>query len=327
LIRYVLVAGAVLVSLVGFTACGGGVSEHAVVRVGGIAITKGTVDHWMSVMAGGRVVADSSQQRYLSLRRQALDFLISSEWLLGEAASEGLKMSDQKIEQRFNEKRNASFPGGEGEFHEFLKTTGQTVSDIMFEAKAELASSGIRQAVASKEAKVTQAQIAEYYSQHKQHFAVQEERELEITNTKSETQANKLKREVESGRSFADMSGRVTLERPRAGEVGEKYALVRAVFSTKLNVLVGPIKRRVDYYLFEVKRIIPGREQTLAEVQDSIEKQLATEKQRRTLGKLTKALKAKWTARTDCHPGYVVQKCKQYKAPSTTSPEDLFTLK
>jgi parvulin-like peptidyl-prolyl isomerase len=309
-----------LITIVGLAACGGGMPGSVVVRVGQTAITETTVDHWMSEMAGGRVVPDPSSRQDQPLRQRALSFLISSQWLLGEAAEEGLKVSKQEIEQRFKDKESASFPGGEAEFHEFLKATGKEVSDVMFEIQAELASSRIRQTVASREPKITQAQIAKYYSQHKQRYVLPERRELEITNRKSKTEVDKLKREVESGRSLASVTQLESIERPATASGTDKgNALERAVYTAKPNVLAGPVKLRVDYYLFEVKRITAGSEQPLARVHSSIEKQLAAEQQRQTLAEFVKAWRKRWIARTSCRVGYVMPDCKRYKGP--TAPE------
>lgn len=314
--RRISASGAALISIVGLAACGNGIPGSVVVRVGQTVITATTVDHWMSEMAGGRVVPDPSKQQDLPLREQALGFLISSQWLLGEAAEEGLKVSKQEIEQRFKDKESASFPGGEAEFHEFLKATGKEVSDVMFEIQAELASSRIRQAVASREPKVTQAQIAKYYSQNKQRFARSERRYFDIDSLLSEAAARKARREVELGRSFAKMGLHESLERTRSADVGSgKEAIERAVFSARPNVLGGPVRLYGDYSLFEVRRIAVAVQPTLAQVQGSIEKRLAAERQRQTLAEFVKAWRQKWIARTNCRTRYVMPDCKQYTGP------------
>lgn len=306
-----------MIAVAGLAACSGCASDSAVVRVGQTAITKATVDHWMSAMAGERVVGDPPEQQDQTLRQQALSSLISSQWLIDEAADQGLKLSEQEIEQRLKEKKNTSFPGGEAEFHEFLKATGRKVSDVMFEAKAELAASRLRQLVASREPKVTQAQIARYYSQHKQRFASPERRYFDIDNLHSEAEAKRVRREVERGKSFAKMALQESLERrPRGADVGSgKEAIVRAVFSARPNVLSGPVRLYGDYSLFEVTRIVAATRQPLAQAQSSIEKRLAAEQRRRTLAEFVRAWRKRWIARTDCHAGYVVPNCRQYKGP------------
>lgn len=282
-------------------------------RVGQTAITETTVDHWMSEMAGGRVVPEPFSRQDQPLRQRALSFLISSQWLLGEAAEEGLKVSKHEIEQRFKDKESTSFPGGEAEFHEFLKATGKEVSDVMFEIQAELTSSRIRQAVASREPKITQAQIAKYYSQNKQRYARPERRYFDIDSLLSEAAARKARREVELGKSFAKMGLHESLERTRSAS--GKEAIERAVFSARPNVLGGPVRLYGDYSLFEVRRITVAVQPTLAQVQGSIEKQLAAEQQRQTLAEFVKAWRKKWIARTDCRTGYVMPDCKQYTGP------------
>jgi foldase protein PrsA len=321
--------GALLV-MSGISACSGGAASvvggsggsGVVVRVGQAAIAGATVEHWLSVMAGGRVVGNPLSRRDRTLRRQALMSLISSEWLIGEAAEEGLRSSAQEIAHRLEERKNASSPNGEAEFHEYLKQTGQTVSDLMFEARAELASAKLRQALAGREPKVTQAQVAAYYSRHRQRFAIPERREVEITNRKSEAEADKIKLEVASGRSFASLAQRESSERsPNIDNPsrGSDARLERAIFSARPNVLTGPVKQHVDYYLFEVKRIAAGSERPLAQVEGSIVEQLTVERQRRALAAFVETWRTKWTARTSCRGGYVVEGCEQYRGPRAPS--------
>jgi len=321
-----LVTSAAIASL---AACGG-TPHDVVVRIGDAAISKSTVDHWMSVMAGGRAPPDSSNRRR-ALRQQALSFLIGSRWVIGEAAAQGLKVSEREVAQRVAQKESAFAPGGEAELHELLEATGQRVTDIAFEAKAELASSKIRQALVSKEPGILSAQIARYYTRNKPRFAIPERREIEITNRKSAAEAIKLRSEVVSGRSFAAASRREWVE--RASEPGrdagrgtpKQNALERAIYTAKPNMLIGPVKQRVDYFMFEVKRIVPASYRSLAQVRGAIAKRLTAEQQRRTLAQFISAWRKKWIAKTDCHTGYVVRKCRQYEG-SRATPEDPYTL-
>jgi foldase protein PrsA len=305
--------------------CGGGAEERVVARVGPAAITSGMVERWTSALAGGRVPSDQSRRQ--ALQAQALASLISAQWALGEAAADGIKLSGREVKRQFEKKRSASFPGGEAELKEFLKATGQRLSDIMFEAKAELASAKIRQLLASKESPITSAQIASYYGRHRQSFLIPERREIEVTNRKSEALAQAIKRQVASGSSFASAARpfkRESIElSPLAYSAsrGIDAALPRAVHFARANVLTGPVLvHGIDYYVFEVRRITPARQQTLAQVQGTISQQLAAEQQRRALAAFIAAWRRRWIARTSCAAGYVVQKCRQYSGAKT--PED-----
>jgi foldase protein PrsA len=307
-------------------ACAGGADDAVVAHVGHAAITKATVKRWMSALAGGRIPSDASGRQ--SLRAQALDFLISSRWLLGEVAMDGIELTPPEVQRQLEQKRRTSFPGGDAELREFLKASGQSVSDITFEAKAELASARIRKALADREPPITPAQVVGYYSRHRQRFTIPERRDVILTNRKSAAEAQALRREVQAGRSFAGAARREWIALPPiaySARRGNDAALPRAIHLARAGVLSGPVLvHGVDYYIFKVMRITPARLQALAQVKGSIRRQLAAERQRRTLVAFVRAWRRRWIARTSCAPGYVVQKCRQFRG--VRAPEELATL-
>jgi hypothetical protein len=290
-----------------------------------------TVDHWTSIMAGGRAASASSSRRQ-ALKEQALSFLIGSRWVIGEAAAQGLTMSDQEIARQVAQKESASFPGGKAELREYLHATGQRVADIVFEAKVELGSAKIRQLLTKNEPDITFAEVARYYTRNRQRFAIPRRREIEITNRKGAAEAAAIRSEVASGRSFARVSRREWVEwasEPRSGATRgtrKQGALEKAIFSARPDVLTGPVKQGVDYFLFEVKQITGGSYEPLSQVRSAIFTRLTTERQRRAIARFIRAWRRTWIAETDCRAGYVVQKCRQYKGSKATLPEDPYTL-
>lgn len=332
---------AALIAAVSLGACGSSNTRSVAVRIGSITISKATVAHWMTGMAAGRSIADPSERQ--ALRRQALDVLISSQWLIGEVQDEGLGISEVEARKALERKRSSAFPGGEEEFREFLKATGQSRADIMLEAKTELASAKLLRALRDREPKVTDAQILAYYEKNRLRYAVPERRELEITNRKSAAEVEQLRREVAKKVNLADVTRLTWFARPytlhpHEGEVRptaerslplkdsiERAPLEQAIFTAKKNVLTGPVRFRVDYFLFELKRITAAKQTPLAQVKESIRKQLQADQQRRTLAAFVKTWRAKWRARTSCFPGYVVQKCREHTTPASP-PEDPYSL-
>jgi parvulin-like peptidyl-prolyl isomerase len=266
----------------------------------------------MSVLAGGLVHGGSAERRY-ELKQQALGFLISSDWTIGEAAAQGIQISAREVAQRVAAKKRAAFPSGEAEADEFEHATGQSVADTSFEARAELAASKLHEAIVRREPAITPAQIASYYAHHRQLFVNPEQRQLLITNRKSPAAVVAIKKEVNAGRSFAAISQSDSVVRPdKQGGSGEVTALERAIYSAKANVLTGPIRKRVDYFVFEVLRITPRFQRTLAQVRTTIAQRLEGERARRVIAEFTKAWQSRWTAKTDCAPDYIVYQCKQY---------------
>jgi foldase protein PrsA len=285
------------------------------VRVGGTDVTRATVEHWISVLAAGHP-PDAATARYRGLVQRALDYTISNAWLAGAAGERGVTVSDQEVQRRLAENTQASFPGGEPEVHEFVKATGQTIADMAAKARSELTALKLRQGVEDGAPPITHSQIAGYYRRHLGGFTTPELREVRITNRKTAAAANQLKREVAAGKSFARLSQRL-----RYANVGTRSdqerttAVTRALYAAQPNVLSGPVKGLVDYYVFELVRTIPGTRRPLARVEHEIGALLRAQARRRTLAAFVAAWRTKWTARTDCRPGYVVQKCRQYAGP------------
>jgi parvulin-like peptidyl-prolyl isomerase len=363
--RIVPALGAVLFALVGLSACGG-IPGDAVVSVDGNSITKNTFNHWLSVAAASSATTPGAKptipvppnytacvasakaaakpvkgqpapteaalksqcaQQYKSLQQEVLGFLISSNWVIGEAKSLGVKISDAEVKKQFEKIKSQQFPKA-AEFEKFLKTSGQSVSDLLLRVKLNLLSQKIQQKIVKQKSKVTQAQIDKYYKENPKRFGVAEKRNLLIILTKTEAQAKKAKQEIESGKSFESVAKRVSIDPTSKSNGGklpgvvkgqEEKSLDAAVFAAKKNVLTGPVKTPFGYYIFEVQAITPGSQQSLKQAEASIKSQLTATQQQSALSKFVKEFKKKWMSKTDCRAGYVVTDCKQYKAPKTTS--------
>ncbi len=264
------------------------------------------------------------EQQYKSLQSEVLGFLISSQWVIGEANSLGVKLSDKEVKQQFEKVRNAQFPKT-AEFEKFLNSSGQTLSDLLLRVKLNMLSQKIQKKIIANKSKVTEAQIAKYYNENKSRYGTPEKRNVQIILTKDEAAAKKAKQEIESGKSFSSVAKSVSIDptsKANGGQVevikgSQEKSLDAAIFSTSPNKLSGPIKTPFGYYVFEVKSIKPGNQQSLAQVKATIKQTLISTQEQAALSKFVKEFKKKWTAKTDCRAGYVVVDCKQYKAPKT----------
>ncbi len=312
--------GAVLLALVGLSACGG-IPSNAVVQVNGNPITKTTFNHWMAVAASSSTVATGSkpvipeppnytaciahlaatapkpekghkppttaqlksecETQYKSLQTETLGFLISSEWVLGEASSLGVKLSDKEVHKQFEKIKTAQFPKA-AEFEKFLATSGQTVSDLLLRVKLNQLSQKVEAKITKQKSKITEAQVTKYYNENKSRFGTPEKRSVEIILTKTEAQASSAKKEVQSGKSFASVAKAKSTDPTSKANGGllpevvkgeEEKALDTAIFSTATNVLSGPVKTPFGYYIFEVKAVKAGSQQPLAKVKSSIKTQ------------------------------------------------------
>jgi foldase protein PrsA len=266
------------------------------------------------------------ETQYKALQQEVLGFLISSQWVLGEAGSLGVKLSDAEVKKEFEKIRKTQFPKT-AEFEKFLASSGQSVSDLLLRVKLNLLSQRIQKKIVAQKSKVTQAQIQKYYEEHKEQFGTPETRAVKIILTKTEAQAQSAKKEIESGKSFASVAKSVSLDPTTKAKGGlltvskgqEEKTLDSAIFSAKTNVLSGPVKTPFGYYIYEVVKVTAGNQQPLSKEQAAIKAQLASSNQQKALSSFVKEFRKKWTAKTICRTGYVVTDCKSYVAPKTTS--------
>jgi foldase protein PrsA len=205
-IRFIAALGAVFLASLLLVACGGGLAGNAVVNVGGAnAITKDTYGHWLGVAASSTsatgekttvpdppkytaciahlqatapkpakgqsaptpaVLKSQCETQYKSLQQEVLGFLISSSWVIGEAKSLGVKVSDKEVEKQFLKIKHQQFPKA-AEFQKFLSTSGQSVSDLLLRVKLNMLSQKIQQKIAKKKPTISQAEAQKYFNEHK----------------------------------------------------------------------------------------------------------------------------------------------------------------
>lgn len=120
-------------------------AADAVAVVSGIPIPKASYAHWVSVE---KALGASSSPSH-----QALGFLITSEWVLGEAAARHITISEAEVKKHYAQLVRQSFPKA-GELKKYLAKSGETEADLLARIKVELLASRIAAKVtAGKSAK------------------------------------------------------------------------------------------------------------------------------------------------------------------------------
>jgi foldase protein PrsA len=299
----------VCLMIVTVNGCDGNASTP-VVRVDGASITAAAVDHRMHLLQEGHT---SSTAR---LRRQAIDYLISARWLAGELVREGIELTDAEVDLRLQKARESRFPGGPTELAAFLRATGQNSADLRQQAEVELASEKLRERVVRAVARPSAAEVATYYARHRHRFLIPERRVVEIDNRKHKPEMLRVRREVEQRHDLAAEAEKWTLVRPSR----TPQPLEAAIYAARPNSLVGPVRQGVDYFLFEVTRIVPAHYRPLSQVAPMIVRQLSAARARQALRAFIRSWRRRWRAKTDCRGGYVVDDCAEYRgraAPET----------
>jgi phosphatidylethanolamine-binding protein (PEBP) family uncharacterized protein len=113
---------------------GSGSSVDAVAYVSHTPISKASYQHWLAV--------ETALGAAGSPAHQALGFLITSEWVLGEATARGASVSEAEVKQRFAQLVHESFPKA-GSMQKYLAKSGETEADLLARIKVELLASKI----------------------------------------------------------------------------------------------------------------------------------------------------------------------------------------
>jgi foldase protein PrsA len=275
--------------------------------------------------ASTKTVRSECQQAFTALKSQVLDFLIKAYWYQADAAKMGIKVSDAEVQQQFNAAKKSQFGSNASGFNTFLSQTGQTVDDVVFRFRVN----AILQKLIAKHANtVTQADIQSYYNNHLSQFGTQETRNMKIVLASSAANAAAAKKALSSGQSWATVVKKYSTD-PTTKKTGgvlngvtkqqEETALADASFSAPVNVLVGPVKGQFGYYVFEVTKITPSTQQTLAQATSLIKQQLSSQSQTSAQTAVDNKAKKDWLGQTTCVAAYAMADCKGYKAPKTAT--------
>src|SRR5215831_13652971 len=107
-------------------------AADSIAIVAGVPIAKKSYEHWLAVERKLGASGNASHQ--------ALGFLITSEWVLGEAAGRHIAISEAEVKKRFASLVHQSFPKS-GSMKAYLVRSGETEADLLARIKVELLAS------------------------------------------------------------------------------------------------------------------------------------------------------------------------------------------
>jgi hypothetical protein len=317
-IRLLVATGAAFLSMISLTGCGTK-SGEVIARVGDSAITKATLEHWLSVANSTAGPARSHDSSGYVPRQTILGFLLSAERTIGEAREDGIVVKPSEayaaLETIEFERSNGLSATPLPEPQNLLLDKAKRTADRAWIIRVNLLAEKVaRRRLSQAELAISDAQIKTYYRTHKRDFVLPERRDVAVIQAFHKATADIAKREIESGRSLLSVVRRRNDE-PDVGGLkrnlsrrGLRHAYEDNYFSAHPHVLVGPLKAEI-YYLFEVTAVVPSRQQQIAEVQSAIRRKLVAGTQRQLLNDLLHGLDKRWRSRTRCRAAYLVAQC------------------
>jgi hypothetical protein len=291
------------------TGCGKSASP-AVVRIEGANIDRPTIRHWEQTIKLDTVATASSPRSRQSRREQALEILISADWLAGEAVREGLPISSNVVRQVAEPRAAVSKVFGN------FTAAGLANPDAEFLARAVLAAQEIRRAIFNRLPAATEAEIAGYYAKHHRMLHREETRTVHlIEQLRSRSAALALARRLGTGQRFANSTGEETVnaQTPQEEKSNLDGGLVRAIFSASPHKLGGPVRYAGHWVIFVVQSvnhgpyILPAGATAVTEMLNKAHRQAA-------LKAFFSRYQREWKAKTTCRAGFVVPDCSESHA-------------
>ncbi len=272
---------------------------------------------------------DLCKQEYEGLRNQVLQFLILEKWVAGEAQDQGLKISAKENEKAFTEAKKSAFPKDE-DFTKYLKQLGMTENDARFQIGLQTVYAKLRDKAIADAPKVNDAAVAKFYEKNKKRFAQPETRDLRVVLTKTKDKAEAALKALNDGDSWKKVADKYSIDQASKANGGTLMGVAKgtqektfgdAAFKAAKGKLTGPVKVQFGFYVFQVQKITPAKQQTLKQSTEAIKAELDAQGKKAADDKFNKELRKKWKKRTNCREGFLVEQCKNApKVKTATAP-------
>lgn len=287
-LRLLILLAAVLA--VGASACGGGggsVPKDAVAVVAGETIPTTDFD---TVLAQAKKSYESNKQafpkagteEYQTLKNQVVSFLVQRVEFEQKAKDLGIDVTDKQVEERLTQIKKQYFAGDQKKYEKQLADQGVTDEKVRADLRAQLVSEGLFKEV-TKDVKVTDKDIADYYGENKATYSTPESRDVRHILVKTKALADDLYRQLAAGGDFTALAKKYS-EDPSSKDKGGKLTIARGqtvapfdqtAFLLKVGTVSHPVKTEYGYHLIEpLSEIKPAKQTPLKDVKESVRQQL-----------------------------------------------------
>lgn len=203
---------------------------------------------------------------YVSARAQAVPFLITATWLQGEAAEQGVTVSDTEVAKTLASTEAEQFPTAAA-LARFLMSSGETRADLLLRVRIETLSNKLRATAAAGATPVTPADVAAYYAAHTTQLRTPERRDLRLVLVRTAVQARHVRALLATGEPISSLARDYSIDAATKKHGGLLPGVVRghhgkaldaAIFNARPGRSVGPIRTARGFAVFRVERITPA---------------------------------------------------------------------
>jgi foldase protein PrsA len=280
---------------------------------------------------GAKQVPSASDPSYAALHDAAISDVLLSRWVRGEAEDRGITLSDTEISNQLQQVVKQQF-GGKKQFQKFLKQAHFTAQQARGRVELQMLSSEIQKQVLPQNATVSDTEIKDFYEANKAQFEQPETRNVRQILNKDQAkveQAKSLLEKDDSAASWKKVAAKFSTDKATKDVGGLRSGVAKGqsdpaledqIFSAQQGQLVGPFDAQAGSYLIEVQKITPAQTTPLSKASPQIKQQLAQGLQSEMAQNFQQDFLDKWTSRTFCADGYVIDRCENFTPTPQTAP-------
>lgn len=338
-----IVLAALLVLVVALVAASSGfgdesVADDSVAVVDGDQISKEDFDRALGQAAARQGAAQNCQgpapddPAYAALRDEALNDILDTAWINGEAEERGVEVSDREIQQEFEQTRAQNFKTDK-EYEDFLKMSCFTQEDVDARVRLQLVSTKIQEAITEGGGEVSEDDVQTYYDANKEQFAQPEQRNIRIVLNedpeKAQQAADQLKQD-NSPENWNKVASELSTDASSKDAGGVRESITSGVFPEEVDAqifdapegeVVGPIETPTGTYVFQVDTVTEAGSTPLDEARPQIEEQLKSQLQQEAFGAFLSDYRDRWVQVTICATDFINERCDNFGGETTPCPD------
>ena len=325
---------ALLLATVALTAaaCGGGsdsVPSGTVAVVNGTDISKAELDELIAQAKKGyesqkQEFPKAGTPEYQSIQTQYVAYLVELEEFRQEAEDLGVEVTEKDIDAAEQELIKSRFEGKREEYVKALEAQGFTPEEYRDKALEVSALSKKLFDEVTKDVKVTDAEIAEYYTQNQsqygtpesrdvRHILIAEKKDGEVDFAASKAKADEIYADLSGGADFAALA-KAESQDPGSKDTGGKLTISRGQtvpefdkisFELDNGELSKPVKTQYGYHVIEaVSDVRKATTTPLAKAKAGIRAQLLQQKRNEDMQAWVEDLRKKYEGKVSYAAGY-----------------------
>ncbi len=248
--------------------------------------------HFPRVQLSGQFTERKLEDKIEGMKPDLLQRLIEDRLILQEEKKMGIKIDRNRIKARISEIRKNY--GTDFGFQESLKKQGMVEADIESKIEDQLLMYNIIEGKIKTKIIIKPAEVTDFYTKNIPDFQAEEEREFDSIVVNSENTARDISRGLKEGKALGDLLKQYNLQANKvSAQRGRELRkdIEDALFKLNKDEVSEPLKIGDSFYIFKITNIIPPRQQSLSEVQDSIYSFLHDKKMQEELTKWLDELK------------------------------------